>query len=330
MKEKKVYLDLLRVLAILMVFHFHFVLALGDGQGMLVKYASGDWGCVGTTLFFLISGNCLARNYGEKLDVKKFYAKRFLAIFPAFYICYLLVWFGHTAVLQNHVLGGVEPWRMIFTLLGIDNYMNFYGIRNAALVGEWYTAVILIIYLLFPALQFLYRKNKALGTTLVLTLYGANLAFGKGMVPADAHVLTGICMFWLGMMIYHFEKELENMSWIVWTALVILGTVFLFITVPGPQLMWKNAMAICIFLVLMRLGKYLNKENKIIGFLGKIEFAVYLCHHSVMYVMRDSLPKVLPHLNIVVSYVLCLAATIVFATLITYLTKWVLKKFKIF
>lgn len=103
MKEKKLYIDILRIVAILMVFHFHFVLALGDGQGFLVKYASGEWGCVGTSLFFLISGNCLARNYGQNFEAKKFYLKRFLAIFPAFYISYILVCFWRVASCWNVV-----------------------------------------------------------------------------------------------------------------------------------------------------------------------------------------------------------------------------------
>ena len=153
MREKKNYLDILRILAIFMVFHYHFVLILGQ-YGLLFGFKNGDWGCVGTTLFFLISGNCLARNYGEKLEIKSFYVKRWLAIFPAFYLCYILVFLGHRVILQNPVLEDVEPWRMIFTVLGVDNYLNFMNIRNGALVGEWYTAIILVIYQLFPLLQF--------------------------------------------------------------------------------------------------------------------------------------------------------------------------------
>lgn len=89
-------------------------------------------------------------------------------------------------------------------------------------------------------------------------------------------------------------------------------------------------MAICIFLVVMRLGVYLTRENKVVTFLGKIEFAVYLCHHSVMYVVRDSLPKVVPNVGIAGNYVICLLTTIVFATLITFLTKWVVGIFSDF
>ena len=113
MKEKKIYLDLLRILAILMVFHLHFTVAAEQPYGVFFGFANGNWGNVGTSLFFLISGNCLARNYGEKLNIGQFYKKRWLAIYPMFYVCYLLVLFGHTVILRNHPgrVGFVPPGR---------------------------------------------------------------------------------------------------------------------------------------------------------------------------------------------------------------------------
>lgn len=330
MQTKKSYLDILRIIAIFMVFHFHFIIVLVK-QGFLYGFVNGDWGCVGTTLFFLISGNCLARNYGKNLNVKKFYLKRWLSLFPAFYLCYLLVLFGHTVLLQNHVLAGVAPWRLIFTVLGIDNYLNFLGIQNGALVGEWYTAIILCIYLLFPFLQFLYKKSKLLGSILILGLYALNLIFTWGPVPDDAHLITGITMFWVGMMLYHFEEKLERMPWFVWAALLLAAFVLLFVALPGPLLLRKNVMATCIFLLFMRLGSILGKHGEIkpIRFLSKIEYGIYLCHHTVLYVMKSIYTHILGEINPIVYYLLCLVATIAFAAIITYLTQWIVKKIKI-
>ncbi len=38
----------------------------------------------------------------------------------------------------------------MFTLLGCDSFVGFYEIPSYALVGEWFTAVIVIIYLRYP------------------------------------------------------------------------------------------------------------------------------------------------------------------------------------
>lgn len=325
MKEKKIYLDILRILAILMVFNLHFTVALGQQYGVFFGFANGNWGNVGTSLFFLISGNCLARNYGEKLEIGKFYKKRWMAIFPMFYVSYLLVLFGYMVILRNNVFAGVEPWKIIFTVFGIDKYLEFLDIKTIALVGEWYTAIIIGIYLLFPILQFLYRKCKIPTTLVLLALYILNIIFDSGQIPADASLITGIFMFWIGMFIYRFEKQLEKMPWFVWGILMAVSCVLLFVPLPGHDLVYKNLLAILIFLVLMRVGSYLKKDNAVLRFLCKIEYAVYLCHHTVILVLLSFYIKVIGQVEKISYYILSMVATIVFALVVTYLTKWIIK-----
>lgn len=325
MKEKKIYLDILRILAILMVFNLHFTVALGQQYGLFFGFANGNWGNVGTSLFFLISGNCLARNYGEKLELGKFYKKRWLAIFPMFYVSYLLVLFGYMVILQNNVFAGVEPWKLIFTLIGIDKYLVFVEVKTAALVGEWYTAIIVGVYLLFPLLQFLYKKCKIPTTIVLLALYILNIIFDSGQIPADARLITGIFVFWIGMFTYRFEEKLEKMPWFVCGILVALSCVLLFVPLPGHDLIYKNLLAVLIFLVLMRVGSYLKKDNVVLRFLCKIEYAVYLCHHTVILVLLSFYIKVIGQVEKISYYILSMLATIVFAMIVTYLTKWIVK-----
>lgn len=325
MKEKKIYLDILRILAILMVFNLHFTVALGQQYGVFFGFANGNWGNVGTSLFFLISGNCLARNYGEKLEIGKFYKKRWLAIFPMFYVSYLLVLFGYMVILRNNVFAGVEPWKIIFTVFGIDKYLEFLDIKTIALVGEWYTAIIIGIYLLFPILQFLYRKCKIPTTLVLLALYILNIIFDSGQIPADASLITGIFMFWIGMFIYRFEKQLEKMPWFVWGILMAVSCVLLFVPLPGHDLIYKSLLAVFIFLVLMRAGGCLKKDNAVLRFLCKIEYAVYLCHHTVILVLLSFYIKVIGQVEKISYYILSMVATIVFALIVTYLTKWIIK-----
>lgn len=325
MKEKKIYLDILRILAISMVFNLHFVIVLEQYHGVFFGFANGNWGNVGTSLFFLISGNCLARNYGEKLEIGKFYKKRWLAIFPMFYVCYLLVLFGYMVILQNNVLAGLEPWRFIYTLLGIDMYVVFKGVRTAALVGEWYTAIIVGIYILFPLLQLLYKKCKIPTTIGLLILYVINFVFNKGQIPADAHIITGVFIFWIGMLIYHFEKQLEKMPWFVWGLLIAGSCVLLFVPLPGYDLVYKNLLAVLIFLILMRVGGYLTKEWAVLRFLCKIEYAIYLCHHTVLLVLFTFYMKLSGQVEKISYYLISVVVTIIFAVVITYLTNWIIK-----
>lgn len=327
MKKKKLYLDILRIIAIWMVFNLHFTVAMGRYSGVFFGFANGNWGNVGTALFFLISGNCLARNYGEKIKIGEFYKKRWLAIFPMFYVCYLLVWFGHSVILGNHVWEGIEPWRAVFTLIGIDKYLEFANVPSGALVGEWYTAIILGVYLLFPLLQILYRKSKIAGTVIVLTLYILNVIFTWGPFPDDAHIITGICMFWFGMLSFRFEKKLENMPWYAWGGVLLCGLVIMFISLPGPDLIYKNLLAMGIFILFMRGGTCLKKENRVLGFFCKVEYALYLCHHTVILVLLSFYNQVFGQVEPISYYCVSLIASLFFATFITYLTGWMMKIF---
>lgn len=327
MKEKKLYLDILRILAIYMVFNLHFTVALEQYSGVFFGFANGNWGNVGTSLFFLISGNCLARNYGEKLNIGQFYRKRWLAIFPMFYVCYLLVWFGHSVILHNPIWAGVEPWRAIFTIIGVDKYLEFAEIRSGALVGEWYTAIILGVYLLFPLLQFWYRKSKIAGTVIILTLYILNVIFTWGPITDDAHLITGICMFWFGMLSFYFEKKLEKMPWYAWSSVLTVSLVLVFISLPGPDLIYKNLLAIGIFLLFMRSNRLFKKESRILRFLCKVEYGVYLCHHTVILVLLSFYTHIFGRVEKISYYLISLAASLIFATILTYLTQWIIKLF---
>ena len=55
-------LDFIRAAAILMIFTFHFCCTIG-GTGIFYGYASGGWGSVGTTMFFIFSGFLLGKKY---------------------------------------------------------------------------------------------------------------------------------------------------------------------------------------------------------------------------------------------------------------------------
>lgn len=325
-KQKKIYLDIIRVIAIAMVFNFHYTVIMGN-SGVLFGFKNGDWGCVGTTLFFLISGNCLARNYGEKTNWLTFYKKRWMAIFPAFYFTYLVVFAFYYLIMHNNVAAGPEKWRIIFTFLGIDNYLSFAGVRNFALVGEWYTAVILFVYLIFPVLHFLYRKSKIAGTILILTLYVLNLIFTWGVYPDDAHLITGVTMFWIGMLTCHFEKKLESLPKYAAAVPLALTLILAFVSLPEPMLLKKNLMAVFLFLFFMQLGRLLEgkQEPRLLTLFCKIEYAIYLCHHSVLYIVAAFYLKFVPQMNGVIYYVVSFVGTVAFAAVITYVTSWGMK-----
>jgi len=316
---KKNYLDRLRIFAILLVFFYHYIIITGK-QGFFLHHANGDWGHVGTTLFFLISGNCLARIYGENMDWKVFYKKRWLSIFPAFYLTYILVFLGHTLILHNDLILGRPLWWFIYTLLGIDHYIGFIGITSFALVGEWYTTMIVGIYIIFPLLQFMYRKNKLISSLVVATVFLLNMHFTWTGFPDEVHLITCATIFWIGMMSHHFEKQLENLPWLAWFTLLAILCVFLFVEVSLPYLYRKCSVPLLIFVLFMRTEPFWKptSDSPVLAYLCKIEYAVYLCHHSVLYVMQSLYIRFFGALEPVSYFLISLLLSIAFAALITY------------
>ncbi len=316
---KKTYISVLKIIAIWMVFNFHYIIEIGE-EGFLLRFANGDWGAVGTTIFLLVSGNSLARKYGEKLDVKEFYKKRWLAIFPMFYLCYFAVFVLHRVILGNAIFVGLEPWKIIFTLTGVDNYMWLHGIPTFAIVGEWYTALIVALYILFPLTQLLYRKKPVLGTFIILIMYGLNLAFDIGPMIDDVHLITGLTIFWIGMLTYKYEEKIQNIAWPVKALIVLLALIVMLVKLPGIVLLYKNIFGILIFLIFMFIGKKIDKtkEPALIRFLCKIEYGIYLCHHVILRGMTIVFEKFFGDTYEVGYYFASLAATIIFATTLYY------------
>lgn len=316
---KKTYISILKIIAIWMVFNFHYTIIIGKEE-FLFWFANGDWGTVGTTLFLLVSGNSLARKYGEKLNVKEFYKKRWLAIFPMFYLCYFMACILHTVILQNDIFAGVEPWTAIFTLIGADNYVYLLGISSFAIVGEWYTALIVSLYILFPLIQLLYRKKLVIGTIAILIIYVLNLIFDIGPVIDDAHLITGLTVFWIGMLTYKYEEKIQKAPVPVKIAVLAMALVLMLVKLPGIVLLYKNLFGVLIFIIFMFIGKYLDskKEPVVIQFLCKIEYGIYLCHHTVLYIMSSVFEKLLGGMQPAGYYFASLAATIIWAAVLYY------------
>ena len=87
------------VSAILIVtYHFSFSLFLAGPYrevDILHGTANGSWGMTPVYCFFMVSGAALMSRYGreEKLDLREFYRKRFLGIYPLFWIAYAIGFF---------------------------------------------------------------------------------------------------------------------------------------------------------------------------------------------------------------------------------------------
>lgn len=108
-KERILYFDAIKLLAVIFVFICHFTRTLEQYQiSYQVKFLPDGLfsiytGTVGSALFFIVSGAVLMYVYQDKLDLKKYFLKRFMGIYPMFWISFIVFY-----CVQFFICGGEE------------------------------------------------------------------------------------------------------------------------------------------------------------------------------------------------------------------------------
>ncbi len=283
-KKRNFSLDLIRCLCVITIINFHFCTALSNTDSVFYGYANGGWGSVATTMFYLISGYVMMLCHPQDIDLKQFYKKRALAIFPILHLTFLCGYL-YNSIKQNNFLYGGSPWRFVFSFLGIDGYASMYGIQTYYIIGEWFTGVILVCYLVYPLLNFLLRKYCLPSTIIIMGTYFANIVFPLSKISPDASISTGILLFWLGMLTYRYQTQLLKWRKIIIPITLSLIALITMVKLPFYQLPWKNVLGISIFSVLyLSLNKIEPSKymTSLIRYVCKISYPIYLCHHMIL------------------------------------------------
>ena len=217
--------DLIRAAAVIMIVLYHMSKELAEAG---YKYAhtelligrSLNMGKIGTSIFFILSGavQCLSweritRDSAVKgksgsflKDTVTYYKKRWLNIFPMFYLAYVL---GHVISIL-HLPGTGIARRLFWSLLGLDGYLQMLGVSTLYVVGEWFLGVILILFLLFP---FLYTAMKQkpwiTGGVLVLVFVLFTSILPQRIIP-DINILVRSGEFGLGIAFHLYFKKMAD------------------------------------------------------------------------------------------------------------------------
>lgn len=186
-QERLFYLDVIRMASAILIVIYHFSLPFtlsfgGRSVDILHATVNGSWGMTPVYCFFMVSGTSLMHRYEkeDRLDIPGFYKKRFLSIYPLFWIAYAL---GFLAVFwQLKGLYDVPTWSIVWSVLGIDGWIVNW-VPTFYMVGEWFLGSIILLYLLFPAVRFLWKK--APGRTMLLITIAAGALFWYHPFPMD-------------------------------------------------------------------------------------------------------------------------------------------------
>jgi len=283
-KERIFYLDFIRCISVIAIVIFHFNCSIQSHsivgkEILLTNYVNGSLGQIGVSLFFTISGAALMYTYKENFSTKEFFKKRFISLYPMFWIAYcsafLYFFYINTAI--NH---SVSKKTFVLTILGMDGYLS-YIIPNFYILGEWFLGCIILIYLLFPILRRFVLKNPKTLLICVSIFYIVFVQKYNFGMAIDRNFLNQIPSFLIGMYFVQYIKKLKLYQFII---ALIVSLIMLLINININGMYKVTIIGITLFFVLIYIAEHIKiefiKESCLI--ISKYSYAIFLVHHVII------------------------------------------------
>ena len=301
MKKRDTGIDLIRVVSALGIVLHHYSRELAVQQVNTPHlfggdYATGNFGWLFVTVFFMISGMSLFANYssiGIK-EVLPFYKKRWLSIFPSFYFVWMYLYIGNVLTLGKFLYGG-KIYCFIWTILGVDGYVNRVY-PTYYLIGEWFLGAIIILYILYPLVLKLLTIKKLwiVFSLLLVVLFELENHFAWGIQTGPFRgIFSCLLSFCIGMLLMKEKKILKNK--ILW-GVSIVGSILLLafpITILDANIT-VHILGLFLTVALYNLGccfenvKFVNEK---MAFIAKLSYPIFLIHHVVIYKVGPNLKE---------------------------------------
>lgn len=341
-KEHLFYIDVIKVLASLMIImiHLNANAVFRDVNAPLLlnlNYFRVYLGDLGVSLFIIISGLTLSLTKRENFSIKKFLKKRFLAIYPSFWITYIFVAII-TIFVFNKVIGDGHYWKMILTFIGLDGFF-LYKMTNFYLVGEWYTGYMIITYLFFPFL-FLYGLKKPLTIFFGLLVFTVVLHLNYNSLfkmLENCNPLMRLIDFYFGMMMTLYISRKPKLKKILRIFSIMYMLYYRYFSKVLPYEFHMTITGISLFLILefiiteLKISK-IDKVSKFFNYLSKYTFLAFLIHHQIIIFFYSYIPE-LAKGNKIMKFSVFLSVTvlsfgyaIMMLPLVKYFTKFLEKR----
>ncbi len=286
--------------------------AIRESGPEFLGFKNGDMGGIFVDIFFMLSGAALLYNhesFNSFKEVLLFYKKRWLSIFPAFYIAWTIMYVINSLRVGSWFWGGPRKL-FLLSFIGMDGYflhlgMNYYNL------GEWFLGAIILLYLLYPLLLFLWNKCKIPSTVLIVFIFLFNLRrhyfssapdtnifivlvkyYNSHIVISDNMCLwTCIMNFWAGFILVSsflpFAKKLGRKSSLILSLVLILfiAQFFLF-PLPFNKQESCTILAVLVYMLLTLLSGSLTipaPVEKTVRIISKYSYGIFLVHHVTLY-----------------------------------------------
>lgn len=286
-KKRLFYLDFIRALSVVIIVLTHF------NNPYLTKGGYLGWnnpfgiyiGELGVSLFLIISATALTVTYRRPLRLRHFYHRRFLGIYPMFWIAWII---GTLALFTFHAgtpVNGGPAKSFIFTVLAVDGWIANFGIPTTYLLGEWFLGFIVMFYIVFPLLLWAVQEHPWVTAIIGLAIWGVSLSailIHPHPFGISGSILLPIRLPELLFGIYFATYIKQPPLWTLVPAglVLVLSTVFSDV----PENPATTGVGIASFVILAVAARFLEfgVVKVPINLLSKYSYAVFLVHHVVI------------------------------------------------
>ena len=340
-KERVVSFDLVRVFSCLCVIIVHFnasISGMEDGiflhpNSIIPNFYLGGriyLGGIGTSLFFMLSGATLMMTYREG-NLRRFYKKRFLNIYPMFWLAYVLI----TVIdyLCYRGMSGGSLGLLLFSFIGLDGHLTCLGLipPDFYKIGEWFLGTILLLYLIFPLLHYCLDRKPLLSFLGALLIYGSYMYCAQvfGWQSNGTEFFMRIPEMMLGMLFVKYDLRRKPKH------LLVIAGVFAALTYLLRDILsllsLSTSFCIPIFVLLVLVGEKIKcspVKKLLIGFSG-LSYPIFLVHHWLIEKILVGFPlSCLSRRDIALLFFIYIASVLLISHLLTVWTDKILASLK--
>ena len=203
----------------------------------------------------------------------------------------------------------------------MDEWISQHGIHTFSLgIGEWFLGALIILYLLFPLLRFLMKKNPCLffiGSTCIYLLL---LFYYPFHTPVNVNLLIKGYDFILGMLLGYTNHKFRPQ----WAFLSVPLVIFFFVSPFRLGIHYElkvEILAVAFCISISYLEPILQKkELKLLDLLSRYSYEIFLVHHIIIYILT---PASIPYLRGSWSVSILFAVELVFIAFFAFILKWI-------
>lgn len=341
------HVDALRAVAVLLVIALHISEvyinlspAVKESSLSLLKFFHYiDTGTIGVIIFFSISGFVLLKSIkgSKKNATKTFFIRRFLRLYPAFWLSILLGAIGMALIdktLSIEVI--IANITMLPQVFNQEMVLGLYWTLEIELLFYFIAWLMFMIDKLHNPINLFLMSVFLLAIFIVLKIVGFSNEQHIGLMTMPLNLSI---MFWGGLFrIFYdnpylktplFSKNIPvKILFFILTAIIFIIPVFFLLKGLINEL-YKSVQigtAYILGLLLFLIGVNIIKlKNSFLVWLGTISYSMYLFHpvvfYSVFWLLKNYAPVALLELHLIVYLLVNLVLIIVFSALIYYLVE---------